>query len=167
MIRSAVAGPMPGSVARPLASCSSIIVATSWTGRTIARSAFFTPTPSTSQNISKNSRSIGLKKPTSRGMSRPCIALPSRYSTVCRLTSWPILSCKLPPGEFGDQHFVFERADGERERVGRDGDRRAGDFGDHGEGRESRVESREPEVGDCGKSYRAQPPVPSPYSSAR
>ena len=33
------------------------------------------------------------------------------------------LVLQLPSGEFGDQDFVFERADGKRERVGRDGDR--------------------------------------------
>ena len=48
------------------------------TGRTIALSAFFTPTPSTEQKSSKNSRSTSLGKPISRGVIRPCIGFPSR-----------------------------------------------------------------------------------------
>ena len=52
--------------------------ATSLTGRTIARSALRTPTPSTEQNISKNSRSISVENPISRGVSLPWAGLPSR-----------------------------------------------------------------------------------------
>ena len=47
MIRSATAGPTPGKVLSNFTSCSSIAVAMSCTGRTIAPRAFFTPTPST------------------------------------------------------------------------------------------------------------------------
>jgi len=89
MIRSAVAGPTPGSADSVFASCSSMAVAISFTGRTMARKAFFTPTPSTEQNRSKNSRSGSVRKPISRGVMRPCIGLPSRYSIVCRLISLP------------------------------------------------------------------------------
>ena len=49
------------------------------TGRTIARSAFFTPTPSTWQNNSKNSRSIPLKNPTRRGVKRQKYCFVPRY----------------------------------------------------------------------------------------
>ena len=42
------------------------------------------------------------------------------------------LGLQLAPGELGDEHFVLEGADGEREHVAGDGDGRAGDFGDHG-----------------------------------
>ena len=76
-IRSAVASPIPGNVASSLTSWSWIVRASSRTGRTIARSALRTPTPSTEQKMSKNSRSIGERKPTRRGTSRLTIAPPS------------------------------------------------------------------------------------------
>ena len=89
-IRSDIAGPMPGSEARNFTSCSSMAVATSLTGCTIDRRAFFTPTPSTEQNNSKNSRSTSLRKPIKRGVMRPCMGLPSRYSIVCKVICLPI-----------------------------------------------------------------------------
>ncbi len=90
-------------------------IATSRTGRTIARRAFFTPTPSTEQNSSKNSRSTSLKNPISRGVIRPCIGLPSKYSIVCRLISSPMPLLQLPAREVGNQDFVFEGADAQRQ----------------------------------------------------
>ena len=51
----------------------------SWVSRIMADTdAFFTPTPSTEQNDSKNSRSTSLVKPTSRGVNRPCAGFPSK-----------------------------------------------------------------------------------------
>ncbi len=95
MIRSDIAAPMPGSEESVFASCSSMAVATSRTGRTIALRALRTPTPSTEQKSSKNSRSTSLMKPISRGVKRPCAGFPSRYWIVCRLISWPISCCKF------------------------------------------------------------------------
>jgi allophycocyanin-B len=78
--------PMPGRVESRVASCSSMAVAISPTGRTMARSALRTPTPSTSQISSKNSRSTSLRKPTNRGTMLPRVGLPSRNSSVWSVT---------------------------------------------------------------------------------
>ena len=123
---------MPGSDESVLASCSSMAVATSLTGRTIARRALRTPTPSTEQNSSKNSRSTSLMKPISRGVMRPCMGLPSRYWIVCRQIVLADLLLQMPPRELGNEDLVLEGIDPQRKRVVLQGDQLAGDFGDHG-----------------------------------
>ena len=107
-------------------------VATSLTGRTIARRAFFTPTPSTEQNSSKNSRSTSLRKPISRGVIRPCIGLPSRYSIVCRLISWFSSLCNCRRVNSGISTSYSNGVDLQRQRVVVQGDQLAGDFGNQG-----------------------------------
>ena len=123
---------MPGSDESVLASCSSMAVATSLTGRTIARRALRTPTPSTEQNNSKNSRSTSLMKPISRGVRRPCMGLPSRYWIVCRQIVWPICCCKCRRVNSGMRISYSKASIRKRERVLLQGHQLAGNFRDHG-----------------------------------
>ena len=68
---------------------------------------------------------------------------------------------QLPAAELGDQDFVLERADGQRQRVVGHGEQPAGDFGDHGEkGRGLRDESRGPNGASAyriARSWRQRP----------
>ena len=121
---------MPGRTESVFASCSSIAVATSLTGRTMARRALRTPTPSTEQNSSKNSRSTSLRKPISRGVMRPCMGLPSRYSIVCRLICWSIWLCSCRRVNSGMRTSYSKASMRKRKRVLLQGNQLAGDFGD-------------------------------------
>ena len=133
MIRSAVAGPTPGSPANDFRSCSSIDVATSRTGRTMARRAFFTPTPSTEQNRSKNSRSISLRKPIQPRRHPPLHGVAFEILDRVQADLLPEPMLQLAAGELGDQHLVFEGADSERELIVLDLENLTGDFGDQAE----------------------------------
>ena len=96
----------------------------------MARSAFFTPTPSTEQNKSKNSRSTTFKNPIIRGVSRPCIGFPSRYSIVCRLIVSPSRFCSERRVNSEISTSCSYGVDGQRQFVLRQGDELAGNFGD-------------------------------------
>ena len=126
---------MPGSEESVLASCSSMAVATSRTGRTIARSALRTPTPSTEQNELEE-LALDLADEADQ---------PRRHATM-RGVAFEVLDrvqtdlladllLQVPPGEFGNEDFVLERVYAERERVFLQGDQTACDFGDHWSGK--------------------------------
>ena len=119
-IRSAVASPIPGNVESCLTSCSSIVRAISRTGRTIARSAFRTPTPSTEQKISKNSRSIGRQKPDHPGNEPAHHRPPFNIEDGVERDRLAQLGLNCSPGVLADQDFDLERLDQERGDLVRD-----------------------------------------------
>ena len=102
---------MPGKVASCLTSCSSIVRAISRTGRTIARRAFRTPTPSTEQKISKNSRSIAERKPTTRGTSRLTIAPAFDIEDGVERDRFAQLGLDRAPGVLADEDLDLEWLD--------------------------------------------------------
>ena len=122
---------MPGNVDSVLTSWSWIVRASSRTGRTIARSALRTPTPSTEQKISKNSRSIGREEadqPRDQpAHHRAAFDVEDRVERD-RLAE---LRLELPPCVLGDQDLDLEGIDQEGHRLVGDRLKDAANFREH------------------------------------